>query len=663
MQTVDLIKFLNENGSVSVDELSRVFHASVRTVRAHVHEANEALAGMATVAFSRVSRGYRLNVEDATAFEAWLSRNAGLAARANRSASEERVTYLLNDLLSRADWVTIGDLSSILYVSSQSISADLKQVENVLGRFGLNLVKRPRYGVRVEGSEMARRLCLASVVSRTLVDNGAIADNDDVELSQTVESIGATIGDIVRSANFTISATAFQNLVIHVVVALSRIREHALVPMSEEHLASLRGADEYPLAVRIAKAIGVQTGVEMPETEVAYIAIHLAGKKTLAAFASAGSNAAAENAAGADIDSDQGDAESAVIPEEIWNLVNAMLERVWESFRFDFRDDLELHMNLARHLVPLATRLEYHLRIENPLLSDIKTRFPLAYSMGVEASSVVAERYAATMSEDEMGYIALAFALALDRQKTAAPKKNVLVVCASGVGTTRLLKQSVMRQFGDRIGTLSVCDAFHVADQDFSSIDYVFTTVPIEEPVPVPVQRINVFLDEGDVQSINALFERSAKAGDLLRRLFDPQLFVAHLATTGREAALRELSARTIELAGVDPQLTDLVLQRERTAPTAFGNSIALPHPIRPIAAATRVCVGLLDEPIDWGGKQVQMVMLVAFGTEDHEALDFFFSGAAALLSDEPAVARILRERTFDSFIDAFSRVSHDGHR
>lgn len=656
MQTVDLITFLNENGSVSVDELSRVFHASVRTVRAHVHEANEALAGMATVAFSRVSRGYRLSIEDASAFEVWLSRNAGLAARTNRSASEERVSYLLNDLLSRADWVTIGDLASILYVSPQSISADLKQVEGVLGRFGLKLVKRPRYGVRVEGSEMARRLCLASLVSRTLVDNGAIADNDDTELSQTVENIGATIGDIVRNANFTISATAFQNLVVHVVVALSRIREHALVPMSEEHLASLRGADEYPLAVRIAKAIGVQTGVEMPETEVAYIAIHLAGKKTLAAFASSGSSEIAEETA-----TDESGAH--VVPEEIWDLVNAMLERVWESFRFDFRDDLELHMNLARHLVPLATRLEYHLRIENPLLSDIKTRFPLAYSMGVEASSVVAERYAASMSEDETGYIALAFALALDRQKTAAPKKNVLVVCASGVGTTRLLKQSVMRQFGDRIGTLSVCDAFHVADQDFTAIDYVFTTVPIESPVPVPVQRINVFLDEGDVQSINALFERSAKADDLLGRLFDSQLFVAHLTTTDREDALRELSARAIELAGIDPQLTDLVLQRERTASTAFGNGIALPHPIRPIAAATRVCVGLLDAPIDWGGKQVQMVMLVAFGTEDQEALDFFFSGAAALLSDEPAVARILNKRTFDSFIDAFSRASHDGHR
>ena len=654
MQTVELIRYLYENGSCSADELSRVFHASVRTVRAHVHNANDMLADTAAIVFSRMSRGYRLDVEDFAAFEAWMSRNAGLAARSGHGASEERVAYLLNDLLSRADWVTIGDLASILFVSAQSISGDLKQVECVLDHFGLKLEKRPRYGVRAVGAEMARRLCLASVVSRTMVGEGAL-EGDGGELSQAVESIGSVIGDIVRDAHFNISAVSFQNLVIHVVVALSRIRENALVPMSDEHLTSIRGAAEYPLAVKIAAAVGEQAGVELPETEVAYIAIHLAGKRTLEAFASAGSDVQAIE--DADVPG------PSVIPEETWTLVSAMLDRVWESFRFDFRDDLELHMNLARHLVPLAARLEYHLRIENPLLADIKTRFPLAYSMGVEASSVVAERYATTVSEEEMGYIALAFALALDRQKTDAPKKNVLVVCASGVGTTRLLKQRIMRQFSDRIGVLSVCDALHVRDRDFSSIDYVFTTVPIEFAVPVPVQRINVFLNENDVRSINALFDRVPHESDFIDRLFSPELFIAHLEAPDRESVLRRLCDLAIERAGIDPQLTDLVLQRERTAPTAFGNAIALPHPIRPIAASTRVCVGLLDRSLDWNGKSVQLVMLVSIGANDPDALDFFFSGTASLLSDELAVARILRDRTLASLTDAFLSSAHDGHR
>ena len=99
MQTVELIRYLYENGSCSADELSRVFHASVRTVRAHVHNANDMLADTAAIVFSRMSRGYRLDVEDFAAFEAWMSRNAGLAARSGHGASEERVAYLLNDLL------------------------------------------------------------------------------------------------------------------------------------------------------------------------------------------------------------------------------------------------------------------------------------------------------------------------------------------------------------------------------------------------------------------------------------------------------------------------------------------------------------------------------------------------------------------------------------
>lgn len=655
MQTVDLVIYLHEHGCASADELSAAFDASVRTVRAHVHEANLILSGIAAVPFSRAQRGYRLRIDDERAFSAWLKRNAPLAAGQVRSASDERVAYLLSNLLARTDWVTISDLAQALYVSPQSISSDLKQVEEHLEPFGIKLVKRPRYGVRAEGSEMARRLCLANLVSRELVERGAIAVADEDELAETVTKTSTVVERILRDDSFSISALSFQNLVVHLVVALTRIRENAYVPLDERQLAQLRAAEEFPLAQRVAQAIGETFAVDVPESEVGYIAIHLAGKRTLAELAGSPGATAAAGESGAEPASAK---ESPVIPERIWDVAGEILDRVWESFRFDFHDDLELRMNLARHLVPLSKRLEYHLRIENPLLSDIKTRFPLAYAMGVEASSVLAERYATYPSEEETGYLALAFALALDRRKSAPAKKNVLVVCASGAGSARLLRQTVLRQFGERVGEVRACDALHVAEQDFTRIDYVFTTVPLEESLPVPVQEISYFLDERDVRSINALIDAGERPHAYARSVFDERLFVGHLVGSQREAVLVELSGRLIDAAGADPRLTELVLAREKTAATAFGNLIALPHPVRPLSSATQVCVGIADEDIDWGGKPVRLVLLVAIGDKEPQALDWFFSGAARLLSDEARVRRILRERTFASFLREFCDVT-----
>ena len=81
-----------------------------------------------------------------------------------------------------------------------------------------------------------------------------------------------------------------------------------------------------------------------------------------------------------------------VITDDVFAVTRQMIDLVWSSFRFDFRNDLELHMSLARHIVPLSVRLHYNLQIENPLLTDIQYRMPLAYLMAMESSTIIGQR-------------------------------------------------------------------------------------------------------------------------------------------------------------------------------------------------------------------------------------------------------------------------------
>ena len=90
--------------------------------------------------------------------------------------------------------------------------------------------------------------------------------------------------------------------------------------------------------------------MSMPREEVAFIAIHLLGRGTGVP--------------------EKG---SAVISDEMWEIASEMVRAVNDEFRFDFSGDLELRMNLARHIGPLGYRLEYHMHMDNPMLPDIKT--------------------------------------------------------------------------------------------------------------------------------------------------------------------------------------------------------------------------------------------------------------------------------------------------
>lgn len=628
-EIVRLVLFVAEHAGIRPAQLAEEFGVSSRTVRNHVRSANQALVGVAHLDLPR-GGGYALVVDDAAAFDAWLAQ-AKAARRSLPQTPESRVTYLLNDLLSRSDYITIDTLSSILYVSRASISNDLKQVEARLSRFGLTLDKRSHHGIKVVGPEMARRLCLASVAmdasGSAQVAPGLPIDPDDQRL--LLDAVSSCVERVTSEERFSVNSVAYRNLITHIAIALMRIQANCYVPMETEQLASIKRSGVFPVAERVAREINDATGIRLPEEEVAYIAIHLSGKQLL------------EDASA--------DESGLVITDEVWDVVLRMVEAVRETFRFDLRNDLELRMNLARHLVPLSVRLRYHLSLDNPILPEIKSRFSLAYSMAVEASSVLTEKYGSPLSEDEIGYIALAFALALERQKTELPKKNILVVCATGAGSARLLEYRYRQEFGAYVDSIRTCDAAHVRYVDFTDIDYVFTTVPLSERLPVPVREVGYFLDASEVESVRELLSGGGARPASALGMFRPELFFDHLRASTRDEVIDALCERVARLEEVSPDFADLVRRREEASPTAFGNRVAAPHPLEAASARSFVATALLDEPVRWGEQDVQVVFLLAISRDGDDVPEGFYECMASLVLSEPAVDELLAARSWEA--------------
>ena len=237
----------------------------------------------------------------------------------------------------------------------------------------------------------------------------------------------------------------------------------------------------------------------------------------------------------------------------------------------------------------------------------------------------------------------------LERRKSAPEKKNVLVVCATGVGSARLLQYRIRREFGSVIDRIEECDVLHLDRVDFSHIDYVFTTVPITQQLPVPVREVSSFFDLHDVDQVKDLF-RGATEADKLMRAFDRRLFFPHLACASKDEVLHLLCARAVKARGINARLEKLVQARERASVTSFGNNVAMPHPIAPVSDETFVTVGLLDHPVVWdeAGTPVQAVFLISFAKDGGRELDDFFDLLGDLFMDEGAIARLTREQTWE---------------
>lgn len=657
-----LIECIENAPGIEPDRLAERLSMSTRTLRTHVRRANASLGSAAAITLRR-GRGYELDVNDALALAAWKAQQDAASGQSLPVTPHDRTVYLVNDLLSRTGWVTLDALADVLCVSRATVSQTLRQVETVIGRYGLAIEKRPHYGIRAAGSEMARRICLASlVVSETEATDGRmgtvsegrsgtpaeraavdLASAGDHELGKRLLAIIACVDEVLRCERFQISSVAHQNLIVHIAIATRRIETGHYVPMEPAALERIQGSREWSVAERIAREVSLILGQELPEAEVAYIAIHLASKGLLPV-------GAGDLLAEKDIDG-----EALVIPDDVWDVVTRMLERVWRSFRFDLRNDLELRMNLARHIVPLSVRLRYHMNLQNPILRDIRVRFPLAYSMALDSSTELAEAYGSRLSADEVGYLAMAFALALERKKSEPPRKNVLIVCASGVGSARLLEHRVRSEFGAYVDRIVTCDVNDVSRQDFSAIDYVFTTVPLSDPLPVPVREVRNFLDADDVRAMRRVLSEKA-APDVLR-FFDERLFFTHLAPTSKHEILSFLCSKAHEIGGAPAKLLSLVEERERAFPTSFGNNVAMPHPIESVGDRTLICVGLLDEPIAWddAGTLVQAVFLVSFNRHNDEGLDQLFNSLAEVFVSKPLIDDIVAHQSWNHLVSVLT--------
>lgn len=606
-----LVEIVREEPGINSSDLAARLGVSDRTIRTYVRQANEELAGAARLDHRR-GDGYELVVEDADKFSL-IARAGSLLVSQLPSTPEERLAYLLDDLLHRNDWITLDELANIMCVSRATLSADLKGVEKKISCFGLSIERRPRYGLRIAGPEVSRRLCLASLV----VDGSDVDTASDSLLAR----VATCVEDAIDKAGFHVNSAAYHNLIVHIAIAIRRMKAGAYVPMTASDVDELKASPAYQAAEEITDSLAETFDVKFPVEEVAYIALHLAGRRVIDE---------------SPVDEEKG----LVISDEVWHVVDEMIEIVRSAFGFDFHSDLELRMNLARHVEPLSIRLRHHMRIENPLLQDIQERFPLGFSMAKEASAVLADKYGERPSEEEIGYIALAFILAMERQNSVPAKKNIVIVCTSGLGSAKLLEHQYRKEFGPWLGDIKTCDVARIGSMDFKRVDYVFTTVPLGMSLPVPVREVHFFLDEEDVRNVRE-FLSSSKQEKSAVSYFDENLFFTHLRFSSKDDALDYLCERVCEARQIHGDLRALVDQREALAETAFGNQVAMPHPIEPCADETFVACALLDEPIEWNSQEVRAVFLVCISQEEEE-LDGFYGHFTSLLTSPAAIQELV---------------------
>lgn len=628
---IDLFENLSRDKYQSALYLSKALEVSDKTIRKLIKQLNEIIQYSGASIEVKHGYGYRLSIEDEEMFKNYLKREFKEKASEIPNTSEERIEYIKEYLLKSDDYIKLDELSEELYISRKTITNELKKIEQELNSYNLKLVRKPNYGIKINGEEFDLRLCRASCIA-IKCSSKKISTED----KRCMEDIASVIHTCLHRCDFNISDVALQNLLVHIFVAIERIKEEHNIVFQEEQLEQFSLESELILANKIAKEIEKKFNISYPKSEIKYIAVHLAGKKIY----------------------DSQKEKNLVVTQKIYDLVTEMLEKIYESFKIDFRDNLELRMSLSQHIVPLEVRLEFDMTLRNPMIKEIKERFLLAYSIATFACGVLGQAYGKQLEEDEIGYFAINFALALERDKYDIRKKNILVVCSSGKGSSQFLKYKYIERFGKYINEIQTCDVHSISKVNMKYIDYIFTTVPISEKVSAPILEVQYFLEDEDVKNvINVLTKNSAGT---ISNYYSEDLFIKNLECKTKEEVLHYMCSLIKEKEDVPKNFEKAVLERQKIAQTEFGNYVAIPHPCKTLSKRTFACVAILKEPIIWEKEEVQIVFLVSIENNPSKEIQKFYKTTSKLLINKQYISELRKNKDFETLIKLLRKVESE---
>ena len=632
-----ILKILKQSkGGIVASEIAKLCGVSSKTVRTDI----KAITSLLTMSIAEIhiSRriGYTLKIRDEVKFESLLGMKSAF-----QLDGRERTNFILRALIRAAflgEPIKQQTLADELYVSLSTLKSNLRDVKLLLEHYDLAVVNFKNYGMTLDGAERDMRHCIADHLFRDPQSKAQIMQSIPLQLDS--EKLRSIIIRVMSSYDIMLTDDSLERLIDYIVITLVRASMEHNVTYLRRESKSLEECREFFMSTAIFEEIYENFNIDVLSNELYYIAQHIiSGNKYVPS--------------------------NSQINRQVQNLTTRMLDRIMQIVGIDFRHDETLRQGLKTHLEALIPRIRFRNRIRNEVLSVVKNEYPLAFQIGVIAVKVIEEAEGFTVSEDEIGYLAVHFGAALTRMNINADRsrQSAYIVCGSGIGTAILLKSKVEEYFKGLLTVLKIMPGYRLAGENLEYVDIILSTIPrdklptLSEDADKKLVIVRNFLDEDEIKQIQQkLFNTTRIFAQNVDKFFRRECFVTGRQFQSKEKILNFMTDLLESLGLMDEQASRSVMERENASPTEIGNLVAIPHPMINNAAVSSISMPVLNRPILWVEHQVQVIFLLSIATSEFYLWEPIFLKLFKYLVKENGVKKILDRPNYDTFIDDFKQ-------
>ncbi|MGH2318690.1 BglG family transcription antiterminator [Planococcus sp. SE5232] len=477
---------------VTVNEIMETFKISRRTIYYDIGKINDWLEAQELPAVQHVrSAGFQLDQKIAIeipeklgAMENW---------QYEYSVKERRACLVLY-LLARNKPLYLEHLTEKVRVSRNTTIEDVKGLKSELGNYGLQLEFDRKSGYVISGMEENKRRAAVFYLQQfifkqtwqgllrrlPIIFNGQNGKTDSLAV-ETAEEVKKIIADSEKELGIRYTDDFLHSLSFMFLLFVRRLEQGKKIEVDPIERQVLSESKEYEAAQKIAEKLTALFQIAFPEEEVFYITKHLLSSRVQF------SPMIFEN------DINQSD-------KVLLDVVTKMVTDFQKYACLLFEDRIEVERNLLLHVKTAYYRVLYGLEADISLEASIKEKYPDVFLLTKKVSKHLEKATGKSINDGELTLIAVHFGGWMEKMGIKpATRKNALVVCNTGVGTSRLLQHQLEGLFStvDIIGCVSLRDYEEMEHQ----ADFIISTIPLAEKEK-PVFVVSPILTEAEKERL-----------------------------------------------------------------------------------------------------------------------------------------------------------------
>ncbi|WP_334325929.1 BglG family transcription antiterminator [Gilliamella apicola] len=625
--------FLLKKEPILIKDIASTINVSERTIRTDISNLNDYLIDKnAKIKLIR-QKGYILDCEDEKKIIDWWGNFNKTEGYSLLGSLKERQNYLFALLLNEQKYYSVYELMEHLCISKNTLYMYLKNIRKTLSNYNLKLINNTNTGFKVIGTEYDKRkaildLFLINDLQSYLVGftdlEKLFLTNIDLDLLKTLES------KHLYSLQLLDSDFYHKNIISTIALAIARVKEGLTI--NEISIEVPKLMDHALDAIYLfLKEIENSFSITLPINEINYFILTLS------------------------INVPRLIKNSKNHPSESSIIVDELLTSIYETSNLNWTKDKILFEDLVNHIENFIKISSIDKERKNPILSTIINSFPFAYSLSLTHLGVIGKKYNIFFSEDEVGYIALHIAGAIERHKAKTQQLNVIIVCGGGFAMSKIIESKINKKFPNKFNIKKTYSYAEFQLSNISDIDLTITTLPFtQENTPT------IYIDMSNIdKAIDDLkyYLTDDQINNNVMQLFNPENF--YYFDTDKLSKKDLLVKMAVDLEKqniVSADFVSSVLERESLQTTLINDVIAIPHSMTMIANRSRVSVAIFPNGIQWEkDKKCNFIFLLAISKTDNEITDNLYDLILNLIDDKAMTKQLLKAYTFHEFKNLLS--------